>query len=188
MKLTRASRVIVRAVACVALLVSAPRIAAAQQLWFSRWDMKPLALPRAIRDLPGFGDLEYDDTSHAVGLQIDLDRDGHLDYIIRSDRQLCGTGGCDFLIVHGATRRELGSIFGSSVYIDSAPRGQLPLLHALSGSSAVTATWTEFVGRNGKYVQGASRELNERQADSLMHALKDIPRVKASEAPSSRPR
>lgn len=67
-------------------------VVAAQRWTFNRSTTQTLAIPRPIRALPGFGDLEYDDTSRVLGLQIDLNRDGHADYIIRSAESLCGNG------------------------------------------------------------------------------------------------
>jgi hypothetical protein len=150
--------------------------------------MKPLTIPSAIRELPGFDDLDYDDTSHVVGLKVDLNRDGHLDYIIRSAERMCGNAACNFLIVDGATRHPLGIVLGGTFYFDAAPRGRFPTLHSLTSSSAFTATWTEYTIQNGNYKEGASRELSQHQLDSAMNSLKKIPSIKASESRSARPR
>ena len=114
----------VAALALVVPLGLAPlREAAAQRTSTAQWSFgvgsaKPLTVSAVIRRLPGFSELEYDDTSHVRGLTADLNGDGRADYIIQSAESLCGNGGCDYLIVDGATRREIGTVFGGTVYVD----------------------------------------------------------------------
>lgn len=181
-------RVCIAALSLAISLASAASVATAQRLSINRWAMQPLAVPNAIRDLPDFSDLEYDDTSHVVGMKVDLNQDGRPDYLIRSAESLCGFHACDFLIVDGATLHSLGIVSGGTFYFDQAPRGRFPTLHSMTSSSASTATWTEYTVQNGKYQEGASRELNESQIDSATNALKKVPVVKASEGRGVRPR
>ena len=141
---------VARALLLAGVLISVPRPAASQRWMFNRSAMKELAMPRAIRVLPGFGDLDYDDTSRVFGLRVDLNRDGSPDYIIRSAESLCGNAGCPYLVVDGATGRELGTLFGT-VYVESAPRGRFPTLHSLASLGAFEATWTEYVYGGGTY-------------------------------------
>jgi hypothetical protein len=178
---------VARALLLASLLVSVPRPAASQRWTFNRSAMKELAIPRAIRDLPGFGDLDYDDTSRVFGLRVDLNRDGRPDYIIRSAESLCGTGGCPYLLVDGATGHELGTLFGT-VYVESAPRGRYPTLHSLASLGAFEATWTEYVYDGGKYAAGASRELSGAQLDSVVSSLKGTPSHPTSDAHDGRHR
>ena len=151
-----------------ALLVSAPCAASAQRWTFNRFTMERLAVPRAIRGLHVFDDLEYDDTSAVFGLAVDLNRDGHADYIIRSAESLCGNAGCEYLIVDGASGRELGTLFGGAVYVEPGLRGRFPVFHSLATLSAESATWTKFVYRNGKYAAAARRVFAGTQLDSMV--------------------
>jgi len=156
------------------LLAFAVHAAAAQRWTFSQSMMERLTIPRTIRALPEFSDLEYDDTSRVFGLRADLDRDGRADYIIRSSGRLCGNGGCDYLLVDGRTRLALGTLFGGTIYVDSAPPGRFPVLHSLAHRSAESATWTRYVYRNGKYA-GESRVFTGAQLDSVVRFLKKFP-------------
>jgi hypothetical protein len=179
----------VAALALVVPLGLAPlREAAAQRTSTAQWSFgvgsaKPLTVSAVIRRLPGFSELEYDDTSHVRGLTADLNGDGRADYIIQSAESLCGNGGCDYLIVDGATRREIGTVFGGTVYVDPTVRGTFPVLRALSHASAESASWTEYRVIRGRYVNVRSRIVRGAALDSLMRTL---PRAGAGAHESSR--
>lgn len=137
--------------------------------------MPALTVPAWVRALDVLDDLEYSDTSHVMGLRVDLNRDGHPDYIIQSAESLCGTGGCEYAIVDGAMRRIVGTVFGSSVYVDASPRGRFPTLHSLASMGYDSAEWTEYLFRDGSYIDGKKRELSGTAIDSLNRSLRRFP-------------
>jgi hypothetical protein len=155
--------------------LAAPLAFAPPRWEFDRSTMKTIVVPEAVRHLATFGDLEYDDTSRVRGMLVDLNHDGKLDYIIQSAESLCGNGGCDYLIVDGATKRDAGSVFGGAIYVDAGERG-FPTLHALAHMSADASIFTEYVFKNKQYSAKAARMFARQELDSLTRALKRVPK------------
>ena len=101
-----------------------------------------VAVPRAIRTR--LDALEYNERDSIRGVSVDLNGDGVTDYIIQSAPSLCGNGGCRYAIFDGATRREVGQLFGSPVYVLAAMTRGYPVIQTLGHLSAESGTLTTY--------------------------------------------
>jgi len=138
-------------------------------------DVMAISIPAAVRQNVS-ATLEYRDTDTIKGVLFDLNEDGISDYIVQSSASLCGTGGCGYSIVDGASRNRLGDVFGDPLYVLATKvRGYFVIetyghLNARSGKF-VTYEFggTAYTVRTTQLVEGAS-------VDSLFAKLDRIPR------------
>jgi hypothetical protein len=154
----------------VVALATTPNVVWAQRSRIDREMAGPILVPAAVRNLAEFADLEYDDSSHVVGVVTDLDQDGHPDFIIRSSESLCGNAACGWLIIDGATLREVGALNAGAIFIDPAARGY-PTLHSITSMSANAAVWATYAYRRGTYRVVSRLTFTGRSLDSLTRSL-----------------
>jgi hypothetical protein len=130
------------------LLVSLP--AAAQQIkdyqiLFTRESSRPdTTLNEEIRQ-----EWPDDDGSVLSSIPYDLNQDGRKEKFVCNF--LCGSGGCNWVIWDPSTRRSLGIVDGSVIYIHRRKRGGYPILETfwrLGGDQALVYYY-EF--SKGKY-------------------------------------
>ena len=99
------------------------------------------------------------------GIYVDLNGDGKKD-IIQKIRN-CGTGGCSFFILDGASGQRVGDLFGSPFYISNTMINGWPVLegyHHLSGRSGAFSSYV-YDGKN--YIETSSVYLEGKSVEEL---------------------
>jgi hypothetical protein len=120
-------------------------------------------------------DLEYADGDVMRGVAMDLNGDGTSDLLVRSADSLCGSGGCVLAVVDGATRRDLGHLFGSLLIVRADQAERWPLLDTYQSLSATSARLTTYAMRGGVYHEATARVVEGAAADDLRARLADVP-------------
>jgi hypothetical protein len=97
------------------------------------------------------------------------------DYIVRSATSLCGTGGCLYLLIDGATEKIIGQVFGEPLYIQVAESHGYPAITSYTHMSAVSGTYTTWAFDGQTYQQTSSRSVEGASVDSLFAILNRVP-------------
>lgn len=156
----------------LALLVTGVS-AAEERWWVSPGTAEPVRLPADIADSSAVQlDLEYasDEEPEFLGAARDLNRDGAMDWVLRSHASLCGTGGCTFLVIDGATRQPKGKeLFGFLVRETGAFIDGWPVLEACSRSGRAVLDYAVYAVLESGYARIAhtTRQISESGAHSL---------------------
>ena len=132
----------------------------------------PISVPAAIRSQL---DLEYEDTDTIRGVLVDLNDDGIRDYLIQSAPSLCGNGGCPYALVDGATKKQVGQVFGNPLYILTVKMHGWPIIETLSHLSAESASLTKYSFDGTAYVVASTRQVQGATLDSVVADLRPIP-------------
>jgi hypothetical protein len=110
-----------------------------------------------------------------TGIVTDLNGDRIPDYIIKL--HLCGTGGCPYRIVDGATTKDLGTIFGRPLIVRAERNHGFPNIDVYSHGGASSGTFTSYVFDGKAYVERSRRLIEGCEAgDSLFKLIDRIPR------------
>jgi len=133
-----------------------------------------LALPAAVRRIAE-DDLEYDDGAPVKGVSVDLNGDNVNEFLLQSERRLCGNGGCVYVLCDGKTRRKLGLFFGSPLYVYAERTRGYPNVATYSHLSATSATYTEYGFDGTQYITISKRTVEGTNADRLLQMLRQIP-------------
>ena len=118
--------------------------------------------PVTIRNLPPETDaLGYRDNELSHAYVSDMNGDGVPDYLIAAHPNLCGTGGCPYLLVDGKSVRTIGEFFGTVALLEQKINGY-PAIQAMTklDNTAVTVSTYVFDGKIYRLV--ASSLLEER--------------------------
>ncbi|MEO5358838.1 MAG: hypothetical protein H7843_00155 [Nitrospirota bacterium] len=110
--------------------------------------------PVDIGNLPPEVDaLQSGETDMLHAFVRDLNRDGVPDYLFVAHPNICGTGGCPYVLVDGKSRHAIGEFFGSIVLLDQKINGY-PVIQATSkyDITSVTVTTHVFDGKDYKVV------------------------------------
>jgi hypothetical protein len=165
--------------AAVALVLSLAGPAAAQTpSWsFNAGSVEPIEIPEwldadSLRDAlsfePGSGEVLH-------GLFADLNGDGVDDIVLRFSLDVCGTN-CQFEIIDGVTRRSLGLVGGSMVFVGDRSINGYPIIYQYGHSSADAGTWSTLVHDGRKYVDVGYVRLGRDGLEWLSEQLTDVPR------------
>ena len=90
-----------------------------------------LSLPASIRTV-AFPFISAYGGSSFRGAAVDLNRDGADDYIVQGPREECGTGGCSYSILDGATAKRIGHVGGNSILIRPESTNGFPNIETIS--------------------------------------------------------
>jgi hypothetical protein len=144
--------------------------------------VRTLAVPQAVRDL-ALDDLEYNEGDSVKGIVVDLNGDGHRDYLIQSAPSLCGNGGCVYLVVDGRSERGIGQIFGEPLYFLAQASHGYPTIASYAHLSAAARTYTTWSYTGKEYRQVGSRTVEGGTRDTLLASLRRIPFWPARKSP-----
>jgi len=133
----------------------------------------PINVPAAVRS--AVTDFEYDETDSIRGVVVDLNRDGFVDYLIASAPSLCGTGGCTYAVVEGATERAMGQFFGSALYVRAEMAHGYPVIGALGYVAGSSANYTTYTFNGTAFVVTSTRLVTGASLDRLLATLRRIP-------------
>jgi hypothetical protein len=148
-----------------------PAIANAQSpAWsFDRGDAVTLAIPSWIPGDALRASLDYDDRAPVWGLRVDLNADAVEDFLFHSAG--CGSN-CSWSIFDGKTRRPLGRVDGSVIYVGRQFINGNPVIHQFGHRTAFESTWSTMVFDGTKYVDVGGVVLSGASLDSLMARLR----------------
>ena len=122
--------------------------------------------------------MDDEELDSLLGFDVDLNRDGKRDFIRVSGQRLCGTGGCQYQIFDGKSKKQVASLFGGSVWIHPIKTHGWPLLSIYSHSSAGSGTYYMMMFDGKKYTITSSIFLYEKSLDDLFEKYKDLPKIK----------
>jgi hypothetical protein len=109
-------------------------------------------------------------------VRIDINGDGVQEYFVRI---LCGSGGCEYPIFDGRTRRFLGSVFGSEIWLLRHTSNNVPVIKSFSHVSASTGMVTRYQFRGTRYEATSSHEIPAgSETETLYRRVNSAPRVK----------
>jgi hypothetical protein len=108
-------------------------------------------------------------------VRYDLDGDGTKEYFLRL---LCGTGGCEYAIYDGNSLRDIGSIFGSPIWILIKRANHLPLIESYSHQSAEDGNLTRYAFNGREYRSVRSKRIANSEVDILFDRLRNIRKLK----------
>jgi hypothetical protein len=110
------------------------------------------------------------------GAAADLNGDDIDDYILQGDREVCGTGGCPYAVVDGASAAPIGLIYGNPVVVRAqSTRGFLDI-ETYSHGSATSGSFTSYAFDGSQYVARSTRQLRGGEVKELFSSLDEIPR------------
>jgi hypothetical protein len=106
------------------------------------------------------------------GIYVDLNGDGKKDIIQKISN--CGTGGCSFFILDGASGQRVGDLFGSPFYVSNVMINGWPVLegyHHLSGRSGAFSSYV-YDGKN--YIVASSVLLEGKSVEELFKHYQEV--------------
>jgi hypothetical protein len=108
-------------------------------------------------------------------VRIDLNGDGEPEYFVRTT---CGNGGCEYPIFDGRSRRFLGSIFGSVIWLSKSNSRGMPVIESYSHLAASRGVVARYEFDGTRYKDISSQELSGEPNDSYFEALSKAVRAK----------
>jgi hypothetical protein len=111
---------------------------------------------------------EQREDGKVLAVKVDLNDDGEPEYFIRT---VCGNGGCDYPIFDGRSKRFLGSVFGSVVWLSMDTANGMPIIQSYSHLAALRGVVFRYEFDGTRYKQVSSRELSGEENDSFFEAL-----------------
>jgi hypothetical protein len=145
---------------------------ASNREWVIGYDSLPIMSGPPAVMIP---DDDYPGRPPLTGIVKDLNGDRVADYIVRLTR--CGTGGCPYRIVDGATLKEIGAMFGYPVIVRAERSHGFPNIDVYSHLGASSGTFTSYVFDGKTYVERSRRNIEGCEAgDSLFKQINNIPR------------
>jgi len=111
---------------------------------------------------------EQRDDGKVLAVKVDLNGDGEPEYFVRT---VCGNGGCDYPIFDGRTKRFLGSVFGSVIWLSKSNSNGMPVIESYSHLGALRGVVSRYEFDGTRYKQVSSRELLGEANDSFFEAL-----------------
>jgi hypothetical protein len=103
------------------------------------------SLPNSIRDA-----FEDDDGRPLRSASIDLDGDGTAEKLVPNEF-LCGTGGCPWVIYSSTQRRVIGTVFGSTLAVQSSFIGGYKILIVTFSEGAKGVLTQKYAFIDGSY-------------------------------------
>jgi hypothetical protein len=110
------------------------------------------------------------------GVAVDLNGDAIADYLLQGDPESCGTGGCPYVVVNGASAMLIGLLFGNPIVVRAeSTRGFLNIDMYCHGS-ATSGSFTSFAFDGGTYVERSTERLTGDGVTALFQVLNKLPR------------
>lgn len=97
--------------------------------------------------------------------RIDLNSDGSADFLIRG---ICGNGGCEYVIVDGASSRLLGTVFGDAVCATWNEGRTFADIESFSHQSANSGLHFKYRFDGKSYVRYESLDLSGSEVTRLL--------------------
>ena len=138
-------------------------------------DAVELSLPASIRAVALPYVSAYGGSSF-LGAALDLNRDGSDDYMIQGPREGCGTGGCSYSILDGATAKRIGHAGGNAILIHAEPDKGFPKIETISRGGAESGTHEVYAFNGNTYVRGAKKALSGPTYWGIIREWKKYPR------------
>jgi hypothetical protein len=132
----------------------------------------------ADRIPPGF-DMEVDlerNNGRVLTVRIDLDGDGAPDYFVQN-ASTCGKGGCPYAVFDGRSKRLLGEVFGSEVWVLRERSNGMAILESFSYVSAYHGVVVRYQFNGSSYKDVFSRDIYGEEIETLVKELHSAPRV-----------
>jgi hypothetical protein len=119
--------------------------------------------------------LGYEGTDRVIGMVVDFNGDLVRDYVLQFSRAVCGTN-CQYALVDGKTRRSLGVVGGSVVFVRGRLINGYPVINAYGHSSADSGYWStsiydgrQYVGVDAVWLSGIALERHFEQLSHVRH-------------------
>ncbi len=158
-----------------AVLAAKPACAQNPEWSFNAKTPSPIPIPAWLpADSLRYALAYYETGDEIRGLVVDLNRDGVTDYILQYSREVCGTN-CQYALVDGSTRRSLGLVWGSVLYIGAQFINGYPVISQYGHSSADSGSWSTLVYDGRQYVSVGSLWLDGASLERVFEELKDVP-------------
>jgi hypothetical protein len=106
---------------------------------------------------------------------VDLNRDGVEDYIVKGRTEACGTGGCPYGLIDGATSARLGRIFGNAIVVLAQSTRGYRNLQTYSHGGAEQGALLTYTFNGQEYVETARRGGNEIALYAPIQRLRHYP-------------
>jgi len=162
-------------VVSLALLSAAPACAQDPEWSFNAKTPSPIQIPGWLPADSLRNALAYHEAADQIkGLAVDLNRDGAIDYILQYSREVCGTN-CQYELIDGRTRRSIGLVGGSVVYIRAQAINGYPVINQYGHSSADSGSWSTLVFDGQQFVSVGTVWLEGAALEHLFGELKDVP-------------
>lgn len=160
------------------LLASHARAAGLPQFRIDRQDsFKKMNLV----DVPNLESLLEDELAYPKGslpqvFLFDLNGDGSCEILMQSHRNLCGSGGCLYILMDGKSSKRIGDLFGDPVVVLQSKKGQpFPDLQTYTHSGAGAGILETFRYSNGKYRSASSIKLSGKRQHDYVDETRRIP-------------
>lgn len=118
------------------------------------------------------GTIGYSSATTVPGIWIDLNGDGIEDLVVRGSTDFCGSGGCQFFVLDGMSRKLLGSVFGSPLVVHSTKINGWPVLSIYSHGSASSGSYTTLVYDGQQYLKASSVYLYRESVTELFDKIR----------------
>jgi hypothetical protein len=110
------------------------------------------------------------------GIAVDLNGDAIDDYLLQGAPESCGTGGCPYVVVNGASATFIGHLFGNPIVVRAESTRGFLNLDLYSHGSATTGSFTSYAFDGRTYVERSTERLTGRGVTDLFEALNRLPR------------
>ena len=138
-------------------------------------------LPAAIRAAASADALQHAMLSNEFkGVTADLNGDADDDYLLQGDRESCGTGGCPYVIVDGASAAPVGLLFGDPIVVRAESTRAFHDIDVYSRGSSTSGSFTSYVYDGSAYVRRSIRALTGSDVSILFAELDRLPRWRST--------
>jgi len=97
-------------------------------------------------------DFEYPKGVTPQAFRYDLNGDNAYEILIQSYRTLCGTGGCEYILFDGKSKRKIGDFMGNSLAVQQEKEGkQFPDIKTYAYMGSGEGILETYTYSNGKY-------------------------------------
>ncbi len=141
-------------------------------VWFDASSGQRQTIPAP--ELPSELDLP-DSAGFFHALSVDLNQDSTEEYFVRG---LCGTGGCEYVILNSTATSLLGIVTGDPVCLTWSDTSVFPLIESFSHQSAGTGLHRTYTYNGQMYELAASVEIADSTALSLLARFSRFTRLK----------
>jgi hypothetical protein len=125
-------------------------------------------------------ELDYNENIIPKFFLYDLNNDKHMEWIIESSPILCGTGGCDYIIIDGKTDKIICEIFGGPIYISNSTINNYPIIYTYAHTSAFSGNYSIYVYDKIGYKMISKIELIGETVYKLFEYFKDYRKLEST--------
>ena len=146
--------------------------------WIDRQSMVTADLPQA-GDIPYLLlDFEYKNNEKPKAYKFDFNSDGTEDFLVESSDSLCGTGGCPYALIDGASQKRIGDFFGSPLLFHKSKINDWPIVHSYAHLSFSSGNYSVFVFGNSKYNEVARITLKEKSISDYFESINHFQKIR----------